>query len=143
MTSDKHWYALLTRSRFENVVTKNIQKKSIEVFLPKIKVKSKRRDRRLMIDVPLFPGYVFVNISLDPREQLHVLKTIGAVRLPGLSRRTPCSTRRTYRIFKNHHLLRNGHNHGNHFKIYKGRSGHGNPGPHGWRTGRVCPLQGQ
>lgn len=79
----KEWFALLTRSRFENVVTEMIQKKSISVFLPKIKVKSKRKDRHKMIDVPLFPGYTFVNISKDPREQLSVLKTVGAVRLLG------------------------------------------------------------
>lgn len=83
ITLEKNWYALLTRSRFENVVTKMIEKKSIDVFLPKVKVKSKRIDRHKMINVPLFPGYLFVNISLDPREQLKVLKTVGAVRLLG------------------------------------------------------------
>lgn len=85
MIQDKHWYALLTRSRFENVVFKDIQKKSIDAFLPKIKVKSQRKDRKLMIDVPLFPGFLFVNISLDPLEHLSVLKTMGAVRLLGFS----------------------------------------------------------
>ncbi|MBF0200299.1 MAG: UpxY family transcription antiterminator [Desulfamplus sp.] len=83
MILEKNWYALLTRSRFENVVTDIVEKKSIEIFLPKIKVKSKRRDRHKMINVPLFPGYIFVKISLDPREQLQVLKTVGAVRLLG------------------------------------------------------------
>ncbi len=83
MTNDKHWYTLLTKSRFENVVYTGIIKKSLDVFLPKIKVRSKRKDRKLMIDVPLFPGYVFVNISLDPYEQLKVLKTYGAVRILG------------------------------------------------------------
>ncbi|MCP4115051.1 MAG: UpxY family transcription antiterminator [Desulfobacteraceae bacterium] len=85
MIQAKQWYTLLTRSRFENVVFSDIQKKSIEAFLPKIKVKSRRKDRKLMIDVPLFPGYLFVNISLDPLEHLKVLKTMGAVRLLGFS----------------------------------------------------------
>ncbi len=77
------WYALLTRSRFENVVHDHILKKSVTVFLPKIRVKSQRKDRNKMIHVPLFPGYVFVNIPPTPEEQLKVLKTIGAVRLLG------------------------------------------------------------
>ena len=77
------WYALLTRSRFENVVHDNILKKSVTVFLPKIRVKSKRKDRNKMIRVPLFPGYIFVHISPTPEEQLKVLKTVGAVRLLG------------------------------------------------------------
>ena len=83
MSSKKKWFALLTRSRFENVVYDHITKKAVEAFLPKIKVKSRRRDRHLMIDVPLFPGYLFVNISPDPESQLTVLKTLGAVRLLG------------------------------------------------------------
>lgn len=85
MSQEKLWYTLLTRSRFETVVFKDIQKKSIEAFLPKIKKRSSRKDRRLMIDVPLFPGYLFVNLNLDPQEHLRVLKTIGAVRLLGYS----------------------------------------------------------
>jgi transcription elongation factor/antiterminator RfaH len=77
------WYVLHTRSRFESVVNDNLLKKSIEVFLPRITVPSKRRDRKLMIRVPLFPGYLFVRTNLDPNEHLEILKTIGAVRLIG------------------------------------------------------------
>jgi len=79
------WYVLHTRSRFENVVNDGLLKKSMEVFLPKIKVPSKRRDRRLMIHVPLFPGYIFVKTDLEPREQLEIVKTIGVVRFIGNS----------------------------------------------------------
>lgn len=77
------WYVLHTKSRFENVVNDGLSRKNIEVFLPKIKVKSKRRDRKLMINVPLFPGYVFVQTDLNPHEHLEILKTAGAVRLLG------------------------------------------------------------
>lgn len=80
---EKNWYALLTKSKFENVVHNAIQKKSIDVFLPKIKVPSKRKDRKLMIDIPLFPGYVFVQTTLEAEEHLRILKTVGAVRLLG------------------------------------------------------------
>jgi len=77
------WYALHTKSRFENVVNEGLVKKSLEVFLPKIKIKSKRRDRKLMIQVPLFPGYIFVKTDLNPNEHIEILKTTGAVRLVG------------------------------------------------------------
>ena len=79
------WFALHTRSRFENVVNEGLIKKQMEVFLPKIKVKSKRRDRKLMIRVPLFPGYLFVKTDLNPVEHIEILKTVGAVRLVGNS----------------------------------------------------------
>jgi transcriptional antiterminator NusG len=77
------WYVLHTKSRFENVVNEGLVKKSIEVFLPKIQVKSKRRDRKAMIRVPLFPGYLFVKSDLNPYEHLEIVKTVGAVRLIG------------------------------------------------------------
>ena len=77
------WYVLHTKSRFENVVYEGLQKKSMEVFLPKIRVKSKRRDRKLLIQVPLFPGYLFVKTDLHPYEHVEIVKTAGAVRLVG------------------------------------------------------------
>jgi transcription elongation factor/antiterminator RfaH len=77
------WYALHTRSRFENVVNQGLQKKSIEVFLPKIIVPSKRKDRKKMIRVPLFPGYIFVKTNLHPEQHLEIVKTVGAVKLVG------------------------------------------------------------
>jgi transcriptional antiterminator NusG len=77
------WYVLHTKSRFESVVNGGLIKKSIEVFLPKVQVKSKRRDRKAMIRVPLFPGYLFVKSDLNPNEHLEIVKTVGAVRLIG------------------------------------------------------------
>ncbi|PID39815.1 MAG: transcriptional antiterminator [Proteobacteria bacterium] len=80
------WYALHTKSRFENVVNEGLASKAIDVFLPKITVRSKRRDRRKMIRVPLFPGYVFVRTNLNPYEHVEILKTTGAVKLIGSAR---------------------------------------------------------
>lgn len=77
------WYVLHTKSRFENVVHDGLFKKSMDVFLPKITVKSKRKDRKKMIRVPLFPGYVFVKSDLNPNHHLEIVKTVGAVKLVG------------------------------------------------------------
>jgi transcription elongation factor/antiterminator RfaH len=77
------WYVLHTKSRFENVVNEGLIKKSLEVFLPKVQVRSKRRDRKMMIRVPLFPGYLFVKTNLEPSEHLEIVKTAGVVRLVG------------------------------------------------------------
>lgn len=77
------WYVLHTRSRFENVVHDALAKKSLDVYLPKVRVRSKRRDRKLLIRVPIFPGYVFVRSDLNPHEHIEILKTAGAVRLIG------------------------------------------------------------
>jgi len=79
----KSWYVLHTRSRFENVVYDGLRKKSLEPFLPKHRVKSKRRDRKAIIQVPLFPGYVFIESHLQAEEYLEIVKTVGVVRIIG------------------------------------------------------------
>jgi transcription elongation factor/antiterminator RfaH len=80
---ERLWYVLHTKSRFENVVNDGLLRKRIDVFLPKMTVRSKRRDRKVMIRVPLFPGYVFVKTDLHPQHHLEIVKTAGAVRLIG------------------------------------------------------------
>jgi transcription antitermination factor NusG len=83
MIEQLNWFALLTRSNFEQTVYTNIVKKKIDAFLPKTRRKSRRKDRNLMIETPLFPGYIFVKSSFNPADQLNILKTVGAVRLLG------------------------------------------------------------
>lgn len=80
---DTAWYVLHTRSRFENTTYEGLAKKTIGVMLPKILVPSRRRDRRVMLRIPMFPGYLFVKTDLNPTHHLEILKTVGAVRLIG------------------------------------------------------------
>jgi len=82
------WYVLHTRSRHESVVCDGLVKKSLEAFLPKIKVRSTRRDRKAMIHIPLFPGYLFIRTDLHPHSHIEIVKTAGVVRLIG-SRQGP------------------------------------------------------
>jgi transcription antitermination factor NusG len=42
---------------------------------------SRRRDRRKKIQVPIFPGYLFVRALLDNHQQVKVLQTPGVVRI--------------------------------------------------------------
>ena len=80
---ERLWYVLHTKSRHEKVVNDLLLKKSVEAYLPMVTVRSKRRDRKVMIRVPLFPGYLFVKTNLHPDSHLEVVKTAGAVRLIG------------------------------------------------------------
>ncbi len=77
------WYALHTRSHFEQKVYDGLCGKSIEAFLPRVQVMSRRKDRRKKLLVPLLPGYVFVRSDLQPEEHLRILKTAGIVRIVG------------------------------------------------------------
>ena len=80
----KRWYALHTRSRFEQKVHDQLCSKSLETFLPRIQVWSRRKDRRKKILVPMIPGYVFVRSQLEAEEYYHIIQTIGVVRMVAL-----------------------------------------------------------
>ncbi len=60
-----------------------LMKKSIEAFVPKVEVMSRRKDRRKRILVPLLPGYVFVHSDLNPYHYYDIIKTYGVVRIVG------------------------------------------------------------
>lgn len=50
---------------------------------------SRWKDRKKLIDFPLFPGYMFVHIQKVYDTMLSVLKTPGVVRMLGLSASEP------------------------------------------------------
>jgi len=77
--SDVHWYALWTRSRHEQVVREQLERKQIEAFLPTVTKWSRWKDRKKKIDWPLFPGYCFARF--DAKERLPILKCTGVVNI--------------------------------------------------------------
>lgn len=77
------WYVIHTRSRHEYQVETRLQKKGLEIFLPRVTVPSRRRDRRRLLEVPLFPGYLFVHSSLEPGIYQEIIKIPGVVRILG------------------------------------------------------------
>ena len=74
-----HWYALWTRSRHEQVVREQLERKQVEAFLPTVTRWSRWKDRKKKIDWPLFPGYCFARFSA--RERLPILKCAGVVNI--------------------------------------------------------------
>ena len=75
------WYAIHTRSRFEQKVYDGLCSKSIETFLPRIEVISRRKDRHKKIMIPMLPGYLFVRTELDAENYWRIIKTVGVVRM--------------------------------------------------------------
>lgn len=71
------WYAIWTRSRHEQVVREQIERKGFDVFLPTITRWSRWKDRKKKIDWPLFPGYCFARF--EARERLPILTCTGVV----------------------------------------------------------------
>jgi transcription antitermination factor NusG len=78
-----NWYALRTRSRHEKKVAEEIEDKGIRSFLPQISRLHQWSDRRKQVDLPLFPGYVFVHTVYSPEARLSVLRTPGVAGFVG------------------------------------------------------------
>lgn len=77
------WYATYTRSRHEKVVAEALEKRSVEHFLPLYETVRTWKNGRFKVQLPLFPGYLFVHIALCDR--LQVLRVPGVVRLVGFN----------------------------------------------------------
>ena len=69
------WWALYTRHQHEKVVAEMLSVKGFDVFLPLYESIRRWKDRRKVLALPLFPGYVFVRGGLDRR--LDVVTTPG------------------------------------------------------------------
>ncbi|MEP9411516.1 MAG: UpxY family transcription antiterminator [Candidatus Brocadia sp.] len=82
-----YWFAVHTRSRHEKQVDSFLKEKRIDAFLPLIKTPSRRKDRVKFVDLPLFPGYLFVKIPLG--NVYDVITTRGVTRIVGTDILTP------------------------------------------------------
>lgn len=78
---EPHWYAVYTRANHEKTVAEQLANRCIEHFLPLYTSVRRWKDRRVQIERPLFPGYVFVQLAL--REKLRVLEIPSVSRLVG------------------------------------------------------------
>jgi transcription antitermination factor NusG len=78
---EPHWYAVQTCANHEKRVLQQLGQRTVEAYLPQYESVRRWKDRRVRLDLPLFPGYVFVHLAL--RDRLRVLQTPGVVRLVG------------------------------------------------------------
>jgi transcription antitermination factor NusG len=81
--SGPRWYAAYTRARHEKAVTEQLDRKSVETFLPLYETLRRWKNGQHRVALPLFPGYTFVRITLE--DQLVILKVPGVVRLVGFN----------------------------------------------------------
>ena len=77
------WYAVRTRCHHERKVVKLLEVKGFDVLLPKYRTWSRRKDRRKVIELPLFPGYVFVQMEPDHGKFREISRTFGVAYILG------------------------------------------------------------
>jgi transcription antitermination factor NusG len=77
------WYAAYTSANHEKRVGEQLSAREVEHFLPVYTSVRRWKDRRVKLELPLFPGYVFVRLAL--RDRLQVLQVPGVAKLVGFN----------------------------------------------------------
>jgi transcription antitermination factor NusG len=79
----ERWFAAYTCSNHEKRAAFHFKMRAVDHFLPVYRSERHWKDRRVQLDLPLFPGYIFVRLAADAR--LRVLEVPGVVRLVGFN----------------------------------------------------------
>jgi transcriptional antiterminator NusG len=75
------WYAAYTSANHEKRVAEQLRVRSVSHFLPLYASVRQWKDRRVTLQLPLFPGYVFVRTAM--RDRLQVQQVPGVAKLVG------------------------------------------------------------
>jgi transcription antitermination factor NusG len=70
------WFAAYVLANHERTVAKQLEERAICSFLPTYRSVRRWKDRRKVLELPLFPSYLFVQVNADNRLDL--------LRLPGV-----------------------------------------------------------
>jgi transcription antitermination factor NusG len=77
----KRWFGIEVHSRRESRVVDEFAIRGLDFFLPTRRIKRRWSDRIKVLDVPLFPGYVFSRFDIADR--LRVLNCPGVSKIVG------------------------------------------------------------
>lgn len=78
---ESRWYAAYTKANHEKRVSAQLAVSEVEHFLPLYTSMRRWKDRKVSLEMPLFPGYVFVRMAL--RDRFQVLQIPGVSCLVG------------------------------------------------------------
>jgi transcription termination/antitermination protein NusG len=78
------WYAVQTRPRYEKKVYSTLISAGLHGFLPLTKEVHRWSDRRAVVQVPIFPCYLFVRIVPFGENRILVLRASGAIGFVGM-----------------------------------------------------------
>jgi transcription antitermination factor NusG len=79
MPCPPHWFAVYTAPRHEKRVLQHLESRAVESYLPLYASARLWNGRRATVQLPLFPGYLFVRIK--PGQHIRVLEVPGVLNL--------------------------------------------------------------
>jgi transcription elongation factor/antiterminator RfaH len=70
-----YWYAIYTKHQHEKSAAEHLTRRGFEILLPLYRSVRRWKDRRKIVQLPLFPCYEFVR--MDMGQKIEILKTPG------------------------------------------------------------------
>ncbi|MBE0613470.1 MAG: transcription/translation regulatory transformer protein RfaH [Burkholderiales bacterium] len=77
----ERWYAVCCKPRQEMVAEENLLRQGFQVYLPRIRIRLRRRGQWIDAVEVLFPRYIFIRVDTLKRSTATVRSTRGAVGL--------------------------------------------------------------
>ncbi|MGB8885519.1 MAG: transcription termination/antitermination NusG family protein [Candidatus Korobacteraceae bacterium] len=71
------WWVLQTRARFERRMSNQLPSQHRQAFVPVARERRRWTDRYETLELPMFPGYVFVRAVLKATDRLAILQSSG------------------------------------------------------------------
>src|SRR5262249_48185031 len=78
MPADR-WYAVWTKSHCERLVAEQLSAKGFAAFLPEMPMRSRRQGKSHFVQMPMFPGYLFLRHAMEKASYVEILKARGIV----------------------------------------------------------------
>jgi len=94
--TERIWHVLQVTANHEKKVGRHLSVRGLEHFVPLYKERSRWSDRTVILERPLFPGYVFIQLS--PQNRIAAVSTPGVIRLLGVSQSNTVSADEIQRI---------------------------------------------
>lgn len=100
MTTDKKWYVAYVKSRSEKKVAERLTKAGIIHFLPLIKTMRQWSDRKKMVTIPLFNGYIFIEAAENELTAVRMISgVVNFIYMEGKPAAVPAQQLETIRQF--------------------------------------------
>jgi transcription elongation factor/antiterminator RfaH len=74
---ERRWFACYTKARHEKRVAQTLEERGFESFLPIVREERQWKDRKKLVEFPLFPSYVFGRFSIS--------EVYAVLSIPGIS----------------------------------------------------------
>lgn len=75
------WYAVHSKPRQEEQARQQLQRQGYATYLPRIRLRKRRRGKWAKVVEPLFPRYLFIQVDADEQSLAPVRSTLGVAGL--------------------------------------------------------------